>query len=243
VTRRIYLAVLTTTVLSAAVAVTNLSASAMAWGSGCSANQYQHCYGVANWPMKGKGEEVLGLTSWITTEHMNVFEWFDGAFVDDEEWAAQEPYGLWTETGDEAGWGSGGHDCCSLRWFTAANTFHGYEANESPWTVAGWTENQYLTKSAGGSQWCFEINGGHAGCDSGLYASATVARVGMEASSNGEPENWGHDATDVEWLNQTWHNWSTAKYEADIYHGGNTTDVCVGQNGYPYPGWAAWGTC
>jgi hypothetical protein len=215
----------------------------MAWGTGCTAELTKHCYGKADWNMKG-AEQILGLTSWITTERMNVPEWgYIHAYVDDEEWAAQEPYGLWAETGDEGGWGKGGHDCCSLRWFYGANTGFGYEDYQSPYSVEGWTPNQYLTKFSGGSSWCFEVNSVSRGCRNGLYASANVAQVGMEVSSNGEPDNWGHDSTAAEWTNQTWHNWNFATYDANIYHGGYTTNVCIGQNGYPYPGWAAWGTC
>ncbi len=191
--------------------------------------------------MKG-AEQILGLTSWITTERMNVPEWFRGAIVDDEEWAAMEPYGFWVEAGDEAGKGLYGADCCSLRWFTAYNNGK-YKANETPYNVSPWTPNQYLMKFAGGSAWCFEINSSPEGCDYGFVASASIAQVGMEAAEESEPENWGHDSTAAEWTNQTWHNWNFARYYASKYGGAYTTNVCVGQNGYAYPGWGAWGTC
>jgi hypothetical protein len=120
----------------------------------------------------------------------------------------------WVEDGQESGWGAGGHDCCSLRWFTAYKNFFGYGANESPWSEPGWTFNHYLVRWVGGGNWCWEIGSGSAGCVNALYDSSTEVQVGMEAGTEAEPENWGKAETAVDWLNQTWHHWNTASYIA-----------------------------
>ena len=232
-----------------AIAATLLTGGALCgpaqaeWGTGCDVGSSAHCYAESRWDMTGHGEEVLGLVSWITTERMNVLEWYRGAFVTNEEWAAQEPYHLWVETGQEAGWGEGGKDCCSLRWFTAWKNFSGYGQNESPWTVPSGTGNHYLVKFTGGTSWCFEIGSGSAGCVSGLLASSTSVALGMEAASPGEPENWGKAETDVDWLNQTWHPWNRTTYKASRYGGPYTTHVCVGALNPSDVGSVEFGTC
>lgn len=236
-----------------ALALGAITSSASAeWGYGCDRPETSHCYGLADWLMNGKGEEVLGLVSWITTERMNVFDWYQGTSVSNEEWAADTPFPLWAEVGQEAGYDEGGgSDCCTLHWFTAwYTTVNNYGSNESPWVEPGWTPNHYLTawcrtgfSGCKENQWCFEIGSGRAGCTpNGLFATATEVEVGMEAGTIVEPENWGHDETAVDWLNNNWHHWNTARYLAMKYGGKWTNHVCVGPPS-PYPGWATWGTC
>lgn len=229
--------------LAAAVIICAWSSPASAeWGTGC--NEYSnHCYGLADWTMGPPGEQVLGMTSWMFTEQMNVGEWWRSAFVDDEEWFAQPSIGYWAESGQESGWGAGGHDCCSLRWFYAYKDVHGYGAYESPYVLPPSPPNQYLIKLSGASA-CFEVDSNPVGCVAGGFLSASKeVQVGMEAAQEGEPTNWGHDETAVEWTDQTWHHWNSATYKAMNYAKQYTAHVCVGQNGYPYAGWAAWGTC
>jgi hypothetical protein len=218
------------------------------WGTNCSLGEDDHCYGWANWVMSG-GEKVLGLESYIDTEYMNVFEYASGAVVDDEEWAAfPSLYNGWVEEGQRAGYTGGGTNCCTLRWFTSAwlKSQKWYQ-NFSPWEEPGWTLNRYemqAESTVGGAKerWCYVIGEGSAGCVGEVGTESTRVVVGMEAGSNGEPENGGHDETAVLHENLKWYNWNKAMLEDRQYDGEPTTHVCTSA-WLPYAGDINFGTC
>jgi hypothetical protein len=175
---------------------------------------------------------------------MNVQEWFKGAFVSNENWLAQPSVNLWAEDGQVGGWSEGGHDCCALRWFTAWYTTSGYGQNEPGYVVPPSPPNQYLVKTVEAARDCFEIDSNPVGCAPGAVLSASKeVQVGMEAAQETEPTNWAHDESAVEWTNSTWHHWNKVSFVAQNKGHEFTPHVCVGQNGFPYPGWAAFGTC
>jgi hypothetical protein len=75
------------------IGVVSSSASAE-WGYGCNRPNNLHCYAYSDWAMsEAKGEQVLGLVSWITTERMNVSDWFRINNVSNEQWAAETSHG------------------------------------------------------------------------------------------------------------------------------------------------------
>jgi hypothetical protein len=204
-------------------------------GEHCSQANPHHCYVLAKWLMEGS-EQVEGTLAYQYTTAMNIPGWASGDFVDNEEWAAFEPYYHWVEAGQTAGEYM---DCCSLHPFYAYNNSAGYWQYVAPWTVAGWTNNLYQLVAAGSGVWCVDWTYTQVSCSSGFPTYSNNLEVGDEIAANIKPENAGHEQTNATFLNGKQYNWLKERAYAD---GG----MCVSRyTGPPYPalGNINFGTC
>jgi hypothetical protein len=219
--------------LALAMLALALPASASAtWGGHCTTAE--HCYGVAEWEMTGKGEEVKGLSSVIYTSGMYVPN-VGSSFVDNEQWASfPQRKNYWVEDGQEAGL----ENCCSLHPFYAYDNKSGYHETDFPWTVEGYTWNSYtLEDPENNGTWCARYGPSETwGCMSGFPKYAKRVEVGAELADESKPENSGKDQTGVLHLNGLWEHWNAA------YWVSTDSEECVG--GFEdIAGYINWWTC
>jgi hypothetical protein len=238
-------------VLTMAVALILPADASATWAGGkCSVSSEDHCYGVASWEMSGSGEgggeEVKGLSSEIITSAMQVPLWYEGDFVDDEQWMTGK-YGHWVEDGQTAGNNVAEEEGrevngTSLHWFYAYDN-GSYNEYVAPWTYEGWTPIQYtLWDPENNGSWCEKIEKVQVACQSGFRKYATTVEVGMEAADEEAPENagWVH-STGVQHLDGNWYTWNKAEWETVNYHRESVSAyVCtVGYQGIAaYVDWA-----
>ncbi len=232
--------VLAICVLASALWTSSAQAS---WGGGaCTINN--HCYSVTRWVMNDPPESVKGGVAFITTNQMNVPEWRNGSFVDDEMWVVFQSSGGWIEAGQTAG---NGDDCCTLHAFVAHSlNYHlkGYEEYIYTGFADTPTSKFYIEDRGGNSNWCtyWAEDNVLVYCLGGKYpAYADWLEAGIEAASNSRPVNEGSQEVAAVFREGTWHSWDGSE---TIAYGETGPEMCITPNYKSNsPGNAIWWIC
>ncbi len=246
--------------LAMLVVVLTLTPAAWAsWGGGeChEGGPAGHCYSVTYWSMsQAAGESVKGLVDVPYTTTMNVPEYYNNAFVNDESWLSfTNAQSGWLEIGQTAGSsrGSGESSCCTLHPFIAhslTSTGAGYE-QYFWWGVNASPQNIYkIEDPANNGNWCEYIWENVVDCHTkpGYWpAYATELQAGMEVYTNGRPSNAGSQQVAAIARNGEHRAWGGSVNPARGYisPGPNSThELCLTPNwDSNHPGNADWGTC
>lgn len=242
-------------VVTLAVAISMLvsvSPASASWGNGhCTINDEHHCYALTRWAMEDPPESVKGAEDIVTTNSVNVPEFSNGSFVDDEMWVAFKSSGGWLEIGQTAG---DGENCCTLWPFVALalkGNSEGYE--EYVWDhhfgtpVEASPTNLYKVEdpSANGT-WCWYIWNNQVGCHAkpGYWNNySDLLEAGIEAASNSRPYNEGSQEVDAIFHEGSHHEWKGSRTEAEGYVT-PSAEMCESPNwSSNYRGNAIWWIC
>jgi hypothetical protein len=194
-------------------------------------------------------EQVLGAVDEVNTSSMDVPQFAEGAFVDDEMWVdlgSGSNGARWMEIGQEGG---NYRSCCSLWWFRAyQNNLGYYELPPSEgWEINfnGWAN--YGVESVGSDEWCWYIGAAwevQDGCRANFPNTSKALTDGMETDSNSEPANAASIVVSAAHTDGKWYTWNKSTYEEINSKGENTTHTCVsGFAGAPAPGNINVSTC
>ena len=192
---------------------------------------------------------------------MEVPEWYDGYFVDDEMWVSFQSSGGWLEIGQTAGYSEAGEtNCCTLHPFIAHAVYtgskgeiHGYE--EYTWiAVDAEPTNLYKVEDAADNgNWCEYIWNSVVDCHSksGYWSTySDELEAGIEAASNIKPYNGGSQEVDAvarEGSHRAWTGSETSAVGELVDENGNPLPagvMCETPNySSNYPGNATWWIC
>lgn len=218
-------------------------AARASWGGGACTLE-QHCYSVTRWVMNDPPESVKGGVAFITTNQMDVPEWANGSFVDNEIWVIFQSSGGWIETGQTSG---NGDDCCTLHAFVAHALNYdlkGYEEYIYTGFADSPTSKFYIEDRGANGDWCtyWAEDNVLVYCLDGEYpAYADELEAGIEAASNSRPVNEGSQEVAGVFRNGTWHPWQGSQ---TVAYGETDPEMCITPNYRSNsPGNAIWWIC
>ncbi|HXP99595.1 MAG TPA: hypothetical protein VN845_05970 [Solirubrobacteraceae bacterium] len=224
------------------------------WGKGeCYESESAHCYAYTEWEMTHAGESVKGAEDIPDTTLMDVPEYANGSFVDDEMWLGFSSSEGWLEIGQEAG---SNKSCCTLHPFIAHAEYRNSSGHAIGYEEYTWNEvdaeprNLYRIEdpSANGT-WCEYIWNNLVDCHAkpGYWSTyANELEAGMEVYANSKPTNAGSQEVDYIAHGGEHRAWGGAsEVHGYISPGPNAAhELCESPNKKSnYPGNAEWSTC
>jgi hypothetical protein len=193
--------------------------------------------------MKDPPESVKGGVARMSTGYIDVPEWENYSFVDDEMWVAFKSTGGWLESGQTAG---NDMDCCTLHAFWA-HSYNSSEAGYGEWiapTPNPPTNNlSTIEDPALNGDWCTYWGESRVlmNCSVGFPTYADELEAGAEAADNTRPSNEGWDEVAAIFHDGTWHPWVGSQTEARFF---TSPEMCIEPNwGSNHAGNAIWRIC